>query len=466
VAKYRWPLGAIAIVVLAALVVRWSGVRPGYDPYGWLVWGQLTIHGKLNTDGAPSWKPLPFLFTLPYALLGRHELTVWMITAFAVSLSGVVFAWRVAFKLVGAPPERRYAAYVAGLVAGMALLGINDYLHSIFSAESDTMIVALCLAAVDCILDRRYRWAFWIGWLAALGRPEVWPLLGLYVLWAWRTIPAMRRQMVFGVVAIPLLWLGIPALTSKSPFSAASLAERSPRELHSNKITGTFGRFFGLNAAPIKIAALIATGLALLRRDRAVLLLAGGVLLWVVVEAAFALHGWPAVARYMYEAASGTCVLAGVFAGRVILDSGEVLGRVSRWVTPQLAGAAAALVLAVFAVSLAPAARGRLSAERIDLASQRARAKEISLLEAVVTRLGAARILACGQPNIPIAFQSILAWDLGTNVGVLYFSAKAEREHPLPIVNMYPHSYGWQFFPSNWQNATQAARCQGLTYST
>jgi hypothetical protein len=276
----------------------------------------------------------------------------------------------------------------------------------------------------------------------------------------------MRRQMVFGVVAIPLLWLGIPALTSKSPFSAASLAERSPRELHSNKITGTFGRFFGLNAAPIKIAALIATGLALLRRDRAVLLLAGGVLLWVVVEAAFALHGWPAVARYMYEAASGTCVLAGVFAGRVILDSGEVLGRVSRWVTPQLAGAAAALVLAVFAVSLAPAARGRLSAERIDLASQRARAKEISLLEAVVTRLGAARILACGQPNIPIAFQSILAWDLGTNVGVLYFSAKAEREHPLPIVNMYPHSYGWQFFPSNWQNATQAARCQGLTYST
>ena len=29
----------------------------------------------------------------------------------------------------------------------------------------------------------------------------------------------------------------------------------------------------------------------------------------------------------------------------------------------------------------------------------------------------AARILACGQPNIPIAFQSVLAWYLGTNTG-------------------------------------------------
>jgi hypothetical protein len=464
--RYRWLLGAIGMLVLAALVVRWSGVRPGYDPYGWLVWGRLTIHGHLDTNGAPSWKPLPFLFTLPYALVGRHALTLWMITSFAISLSGAVFAWRVAFALVDAPPERRYAAYVAGLVAGMALLGIDKYLHSILSAESDTMIVALCLAAVDCTLHRRYRWAFWVWWLAALGRPEVWAFLGLYVLWAWRTIPQMRRQLVVGVVAIPVLWFGIPAITSKSPFSAASLAERSPRALHGNKITGTFGRFLALSPVSIKLAALIATGLGVLRRDRAVLLLAGGVLLWVVVEAAFALHGWPAVPRYMYEAAGGACVLAGVFAGRVILEVPVGLTRVSRRVTPALAGCVAALVLIVFGVSLVPAARGRLSQERKDLKGQRARSREISLLNASVTHLGGARILACGQPNIGIGWQSILAWDLGTNTGSLYFSAKHEREHPHPVVNMYPHSYGWQFFPSDWTNATQAARCQGLTYHT
>jgi len=58
-------------------------------------------------------------------------------------------------------------------VAGLAVLGIDDFLHSILSVESDSMIVALCLAAADCIVCRRHRWAFWVWWLAALGRPAV-----------------------------------------------------------------------------------------------------------------------------------------------------------------------------------------------------------------------------------------------------------------------------------------------------
>jgi len=464
--RYRWPLGALGLLVLATLVMEWARARPGYDPYGWLVWGRLTLHWNLDTNGAPSWKPLPYLFTVPYAVFGKHALQLWMITSFAISLSGLVFAYRVAFWLVDAPPERRYAAYAAGLVAGLSVLGIDIYLHSILSAESDTMIVALCLAAVDCIICRRYRWAFWAWWLAALGRPEVWAPMAIYVVWAWRSQPAMRRQMIVGVMLIPLLWLGIPALTSKSPFSAASLAERSPRALHGNKITGTFDRFLGLNAASIKIAALIATGLAIVRRDRPVLLLAGGVALWVVVEAAFAVHGWPAVPRYMYEAAAGVCVLAGIFVGRVILDTRSVLARFHIHVSPRVAGWAAAAVVAVFAFSLVPAAHSRFAAERYDLAQQRARTAEISLLASVVNHLGSARILACGQPNIGIAWQSILAWDMGTNTGVLYFNRNYEKLHPHPIVNMYPHSYGWQFFPSDWTNAQQAARCKGLTFST
>jgi hypothetical protein len=472
--RYRWPLAGVGMLVLATIVVEWARARPGYDPYGWIVWGHLTIHGALDTNGAPSWKPLPFLFTVPFALAGRHELLLWMIFSFAVSLSGLVFAWRVAFRLVDAPGERRYAAYAAGLVAALSVLGIYQYLHSVLSAESDTMIVALCLAAVDCILCRRYRWAFWAWWLAALGRPEVWAPMAIYCVWAWRTLPAMRRQMVVGLVLIPVLWFGIPALTSKSPFSAASLAERSPRELHGNKVTGTFSRFFSLNAASIKIAAAIAVVWAAVRRDRPVLLVAGGVALWVLIEAAFALHGWPAVQRYMYEAAAATGVLAGVFVGRVIVDSHSILAwirlrvspRLAGWAAPRLAGWAAAAVVAVFAISLVPAAHSRLNYERHDLTLQRARTTEINLLNSVVHRLGGARILACGQPNIGIEWQSILAWDLGTNTGVLYFSAKHEREHPHPIVNMYPHSYGWQVFPSNWTSAAQAARCRGLSYST
>ena len=270
------------------------------------MWGHLTIHGKLDTNGAPSWKPLPFLFTLPYALVGTHALTLWMITAFASSMAGVVFAWRVAFKLVDAPPERRYAAYVAGFVAGAALLGIDQYLHSILSAESDTIIVALCLAAADFTLDRRYGWALWMWWLAALGRPEAWIPMGLYVLWAWSYRPQLRRQIVAAVVLIPVLWFGIPALTSKSAFSAGSLAERSPREIHGNKITGTLEPLPGARRRldQDRGAARRRPGPASPRPRRADAHRRACVL-WVLVEVAFALHGWPAVPRYMYEAAGG-----------------------------------------------------------------------------------------------------------------------------------------------------------------
>ena len=111
----------------------------------------------------------------------------------------MVFAARVAFRLVAAPAR----AALCGLARrdsspAVALAGIADYPHAILSAESDTMIVALCLAAVDCILCRRYRWAFWVLWLAALGRPEAWALLALYLVWAWSKVPAMRWQMLLG----------------------------------------------------------------------------------------------------------------------------------------------------------------------------------------------------------------------------------------------------------------------------
>ena len=184
------PLIAIAVLLLATLVVVWARTRPGYDPYGWLVWGRQTLKGALDTNAAPSWKPLPYLFTLPYALFGHYQLWLWMITSVAISLSGVVFAARIAYRLTGAPPERRWAAYVAGAFAGLALLGITDYFHYVLSAQSDPLIASLCLGAIDCHLSRRPRWAFALLVLASLGRPEVWPFIAAYAIWAWLRVPA------------------------------------------------------------------------------------------------------------------------------------------------------------------------------------------------------------------------------------------------------------------------------------
>jgi hypothetical protein len=490
VIRYRWWLGAAALAVVSLGVVLWAGTRPGYDPYGWLVWGKLTIHGQLDTNGAPSWKPLAFLFTVPYALFGHYALWLWMVTSVALSLSGPIFAWRIAFWLTDAPPERRYASYAAGAFAAAAVLGISPvaattqgYTHFILSSQSDTMIVSLCLAAIDCHLCGRRRWAFWLWVLAALGRPEAWPFLGIYTVLVWRTIPSMRKWVAAGIALIPVLWFGIPALTAKTWFVAGNNALHSPRALHQSKITGTIQRFHHLQATAVWLAAAIATAIAFasaplrdLRhprtwwsalgwRNKWVLMLAGGALAWLVIEIAFVVHGWPGVPRYLFEPAAVVGVLAGIFVGRVILDvPGLIARRLSPSIKPNLAARLGAwgtvLVLAVLVGAMFPAARTALRAERLDLKRERARAMEINRLSTVVRLLGGQRILACAKPNIPYEYQSVLGWYLGYKIGALYV-APGPKAQLQPYVNMYPISRGWKVFPSHL-SASAPAFCQSL----
>ena len=146
VREYRWWLVGVALVLFSAAFVRVTNTRPGYDPYGWMVWGYQTWHLSLNLGGAPSWKPLPYFFTVPFALFGHYELWLWMVTSVAISLSGVIFAGRIAYQLVGVEDGDRRPAWVAAVFAGGALLGIESYMHFILSFQSDTMIVSCALA--------------------------------------------------------------------------------------------------------------------------------------------------------------------------------------------------------------------------------------------------------------------------------------------------------------------------------
>lgn len=469
--RYRWILGAIGLLAISLPIVLWARTRPGYDPYGWLVWGRLTLHGDLNTNGAPSWKPLPYLFTVPYALAGHYAMWLWMVTAAAFALAGPIFAWRIAFRLTDAPPERRYASYAAGLFAALAVLGINEYTHYWLSSQSDPMIVSLCLAAIDCQLCRRPGWAFWCWVLAALGRPEAWAFLGLYSIWLWRSHPRFRGMIVAGIAVQPLLWFGIPALTSKSWFIAGDLAQNSPRALASNKFFGTIHRFLNLDPIPVEIAALLSIVVAFVRRDRGTQLIAGGTVLWVLIEGAFAVHGWPGVPRYLFEPAATTGVLAGIFVGRVILDVPPRVAAFARRLSPRpltpglaarLGSWGAIVVLAVLVGSLLPQMISRVRVERADLHHERARTVELNRLDAMVKQLGAKNILACGQPNMTIEYQSALAWYMGTDTGSLWVSASFMRDPTHPLVNMFPHSYGWQVFASHTVTAAERARCRNV----
>ena len=447
-----------ALLVVSLLILLWARTRPGFDPYGWLVWGHQTWAGNLNTNAAPSWKPLPYLFTLPYGVVGHYQLWLWMVTALAVSLSGSVFAARIAYHLTvrpvgaetgaGAGSERRYAGYVAAAFAGLGLLGLSDYWHYMLSAQSDPMIVALCLGAIDCHLHGRYRWAFVLAALAGLGRPEVWLFVGLYAIWAWLKVPSMRWLLVAGIAAMVLLWFGIPALTSRTPFVAASNALGSGRRLRSDQIFGTIGRFVGLNPRVLEATALLAAAIALVRRDRVTIGLAAGVCAWVIVEIAFSLHGWPGLARYMFAPAGVVVAIAGAGIGWVLLEGPGAVRRLGSGVrrlpgvVPRWAGPA---LVALIVLALVPPALSRARSEHRDIRDQRVRTAELGKLSSVVATLGGpSRLRRCGEPLTRLEYQTVLAWTLRDNVssvGYKYGPAVASRR-PIVLFTPIPHG-GW-----------------------
>jgi hypothetical protein len=437
VRRHPWWITGIGITLLSAVIVFAARTRPGFDPYGWLVWGRQTLSLNLDTNAAPSWKPLPYLFTVPYALAGHYQLRLWMITSVAVALAGCVFAGRITYRLVDPPPARRWAGIVAAVFAGLALLGIQNYAHYVLSAQSDPMIVSMCLGAIDCHLYKRPRAAFLLLLLASLGRPETWAFLGMYSLWMWIRLPRTRWLVGGGWVALALLWFGIPAITSRTPFVSASNALDSGRRLTSNQVGGTIQRFLGLHELPVELAALAGFAFALVRRDRVLLALAGAIVLWVVIEIAFALHGWPGLPRYMFEAGGVLVLLAGFAVGRLLVDR-------PRW--PAIPSWAGAALVAVLVVSLIPAALSHAGVEHKDLREQQKRTAEINDLTTAIDRLGgAARLRACGEPLTRLEYQTMVAYTLHLNVNRVGFKYGRAIAHGNPIVlfTPFPTGIGW-----------------------
>jgi len=437
--RATWWLVALAVVAVAAILLRWANTRPGYDPYGWLDWGYQTLRGTLDLGGAPSWKPFTYIFTLPYALFGHYALYLWMLTAVSISLSGAVFGGRIAYRVIASEGGRRWAAFGAAAFAGAGVLGIEGYFHYLMSSQSDSMLVSVCLAAIDCYLIGRLSWAWWLGVAVGLGRPEVWPFLVIYGIWILLKRPAMRWMVFAGAIITAFLWFGVPEITNHRPNIAGQLALKSPRELHQNKIVGIWDRFTGLQYLPIELMALAALVLAAVRRNRTVLGLAGLALGWVVVEIGFALHGFPGVPRYLFEPAGLTGVLAGITAGWLLLDVSRLIPRV-----PLPAWAGIPVVVVLLAV-LVPDAVSEARAEHKDIYHERGRTVQINKLGAYVKALGGeSRISYCGKPVMNVEYVSILGWYLGRNTGTIGYRPQFElTKKRYPLVVFTPLRNGW-----------------------
>jgi hypothetical protein len=377
-----------------------------------------------------------------------------MLTAVSVSLGGAVFGGRIAYRLTDADPRHRWVAWAAAVFAGAGVLGIDAYFHYVLSAQSDSMLVTTCLAAIDCYLGRRYRWAWWLLALAALGRPEVWPFAGLYAIWMWVKFPKARWMLYTGVLINAFLWFGVPTITNGRPNIAGQLALKSPRELHSNKVVGTFQRYAALDYLPLELAALLGMGLAYLRRNWVVLTLGGAVLLWVAVEIAFTLHGFPGVPRYLFEPAALTAVLAGVTFGWLLLDARRYSQALPRW-----AGIPLAVILAV---AMIPDAIHQLRAEHKDVVHERARAVQINRLSATIGALGGANtVLRCGRPVNNVEYVSITAWYMHLDTGYVGHRPQYELRQKYPIVMFTPLSNGWAVQAYRWRPGL-ASTCAAL----
>ncbi|MEA2363649.1 MAG: hypothetical protein QOD71_2794 [Thermoleophilaceae bacterium] len=349
-------MGAIIAGCLAvAGVTLLLPSTPTYDPWAWILWGREIVHLDLVTEGGPSWKPFPILFTTPFSLLGQDVAPyLWIWLARAGGLFACVMAYRMAARLVGG---RLYGA-IAGVCAFAALLSSNKFVRDAALGNSDPMLGGIVLWAFERHLDGRRDHALYLGVAAAFMRPEAWPFLALYGLWLWFSDPHLRRRLVVFAVLVPAVWFLPEWWGSGDPLRAGSRANApNPGSAAFDDIpaVAVLRRFVQVTIAPVELGTIAAVGYALVmwRRRRAegqTLALAIGGLAWFVVVAAMTQAGFAGNQRYLIVTTSIVCVLGGMGAVR-LLQGVEWAAR--RWFGPRRAPAitAAALLLGLLAGS-------------------------------------------------------------------------------------------------------------------
>jgi hypothetical protein len=337
--------GGMWLLVLACLALGGLSLlavsTPTYDPWAWIIWGREIAHGDLVTTLGPSWKPLPVMFTTAFALLGDDAAPgLWLAVARAGGLLAFVMAYRLGARLAGP---------WAGAIAAGALVLADEFVRNFWRGNSEGLLVALVLWAVERHLDGRRSHAFLLGFAAALLRPEVWPFWGLYGLWlvyqAWAGAPPWREiALVFGSGALALVLWFLPEYLGSGDWLRAASRAREPNPDSAAFAAFPFVEVFRRSAAvlmvPVYVGAAIATAVALRNRDGLRIALAAMATILMVAVALMTQGGFAGNLRYIALPAALVCVLAG--AGWVEL----VRGARRRWSVPAAAAAAALAIAA------------------------------------------------------------------------------------------------------------------------
>jgi hypothetical protein len=314
---------------------------------------------------------------------------------------------------------------VGGIVAGVGV-ALAAWPRYVAQGNVEPLSAALVLAAVDRHLNGHRHQTMVLGALAALGRPELWPFLALYMLFVFFRKGTNRPVAIVLLLVVPALWLGGDYWGSGDPFNgskrAAGTKERAekrhqravdaareagepiPPSNESSAVSHTVGGARHLLIFPVYLAALAGLGFAIWRRERAPLVMAVAAAALFGIVAAMALFGYGGSPRFLFPVIGLVCVLAGAGVGWALR---AVDGR-SR---------VAAVVLGVVMLGASvPYVLDRLDEFDTERELVNLRDDLQSDLHDVIQQVGPARIRAVGEPNTPGEFAHQLAWETGVHL--------------------------------------------------
>lgn len=395
----------VAVSVALAALTMAAPSAPTYDPWAWIIWGREIAHLDLVTTAGPSWKPLPVLFTTVFSLFGSIAPDLWLVVARAGAIAAVILAFRVARRLGG--------GLVGGTAAAAALALAPWWIRNAALGNSEGLLVAFLLGALDRELDGQRRAAFLLACAAALLRPEVWPLLGLYGLWLlWRR--ALPFRLVLGAGAIVVaLWL-LPEW-----WGSGDLLRAAHRAKDVNPGAPTYDddpalavlRSAGeMLTVPLIAGLAAALGALVVRRDRAFALVLALAVVLLAVVMRMTSDGFSGNQRYLIAPIALLIVLAGAGAG-------AALDAIGRRLAPRRTGSAGWPLVGVACVAIAAAFAGpsihRLAPTLRSLAYQ---AHLTDALPSLIQQAGGAKTLtACGPAVTGPYLVPAVAWNLGVH---------------------------------------------------
>jgi hypothetical protein len=449
-ALVRWWLVSVALAVASAILLP---TVPSYDPFSWIVWGREVTDPHLSffVGDGPSWKPLPFAFTTVYSLFGSLSPTLWVITARAGGIAGLIGMWRLAALCCRRGGLPAWSGWVAGAAACAGIIltapdsGVAYYF---FRGTSEPLVIGVWVWAIERFIQRHHWQAYMLVALEGLMRPESWIFLVIYGAWLLWRIPGMRIWVLVGLAAQPFGWFVPPWISTGHAFLAANHAHDYNGQLGADPLKTVLLRGEDIQPLPSLVFALVAMVFGLWdarrwpRSPRAlaariaseqsetglVLGLAAATILWWVAVVAETMDGYPGLMRFYLPAAATMCILSGYGLARTATLAGTLSARLLRSARGMRhpspgggrlsAGTGLAVIAAVVALSVHFVSARWAYARAQEPIAHTAVGRIAQLGEAVRLLGGKAAILPCKSSEVTInhSLQTALAWKLGTTL--------------------------------------------------